>query len=249
MTHERDFDRLARAWLELGPDEAPDRVVAAVLHAAEVTPQVRRPLRWPIWRSFKMNRVSQAAGAAAVLVVVIGGGLLLSQRNQPAIGGPVTSSSVAPGSSVAPTPSVDVSPSASAAGTSGIVLQRAPTNLGCDAIDPGFRSATIHIDPESDIELEIWTSPGSGAKEPTAVDVWAEPEYIPGFFDPGTIPPTRIAVYWSAGFNATDGDTPVIRGPRDEEVARDGTKIDTEFTSRTGYFFCGSLYILEDRPE
>ena len=23
MTHERDFDRLARAWLELGPDEAP----------------------------------------------------------------------------------------------------------------------------------------------------------------------------------------------------------------------------------
>ena len=26
MTDERDFDRLARAWLELGPDEAPDRV-------------------------------------------------------------------------------------------------------------------------------------------------------------------------------------------------------------------------------
>jgi hypothetical protein len=87
MTDERDFDRLARAWLELGPDEAPDRVVAAVLQAAETTRQVRRPLRWPIWRSFKMNRVFQAAGAVAVLVVVIGGGILLSQRNQPAPGG------------------------------------------------------------------------------------------------------------------------------------------------------------------
>jgi hypothetical protein len=31
MTSERDFDRLARAWLEQGPDEAPDRVIAAVL--------------------------------------------------------------------------------------------------------------------------------------------------------------------------------------------------------------------------
>ena len=42
MTSERDFDRLAQAWLELGPDEAPDRAVAAVLQAAETTPQVRR---------------------------------------------------------------------------------------------------------------------------------------------------------------------------------------------------------------
>ena len=50
MTDERDFDRLARAWLELGPDEAPDRVIAAVLQAVEATPQVRRPLRWPSWR-------------------------------------------------------------------------------------------------------------------------------------------------------------------------------------------------------
>ena len=44
MTTERDFDRLARAWLELAPDEAPDRVIAAVLQAAETTPQMRRRL-------------------------------------------------------------------------------------------------------------------------------------------------------------------------------------------------------------
>jgi hypothetical protein len=219
MTEERDFDRLARAWLDLGPDEAPDRVVAAVLQAAETTPQVRRPLRWPIWRSFEMNRVSQAAGAAAVLVVVIGGGILLSQRNQPATGGPVTSPSVAP------SPSLEVSPSPPAASAPGIVLQRAPTNLGCDAIPVDYRSVTIHIDSESEI------------------DVWAEA-------DTGT----RLAVYWTAGFNATDGDTPVIRGPRGEEVARDGTKIDLAegaYPPLADYFMCGApqaLYVLEYAP-
>src|SRR4051812_37799388 len=79
MTRERDFDPLARAWLELGPDEAPDRVVAAVLQAAETTPQVRRHLARPTWRSFDMNRLPVAAGAAAVLTVLIGGALLQSR--------------------------------------------------------------------------------------------------------------------------------------------------------------------------
>jgi hypothetical protein len=221
MTDERDFDRLARAWLELGPDEAPDRVVAAVLQAAQTTPQVRRPLRWPIWRSLNMNRVPLAAGAAAVLVVIIGGWILLSQRNQPAIGGPVTSPSVAP------------SPSLEA----GIVLQRAPTNLGCDAVPSTWDSATIHIDPESDIYLEIGRPPWDGRTDTVNVDVWAEA-------DTGAL----LAVYWTAGFNATDGDPPVIRGPRGEEVARDGTRIPPGLAD---YFLCGgpeSLHILEYQP-
>ena len=62
MTTDRDFDRLARAWLETGPDEAPDRVIAAVLQAAETTPQVRRGLRRPFRRSVTMTRLSMAAG-------------------------------------------------------------------------------------------------------------------------------------------------------------------------------------------
>lgn len=103
MTDERTFDRLARAWLELGPDEAPDRVIAAVLQATEATPQVRRPLRWPIWRSFPMPRLPIVATAVAILVVVIGGGLFLSRSNGPAqVGGP------------SPTPMASSSPAATA---------------------------------------------------------------------------------------------------------------------------------------
>ncbi len=99
MTNERDFDRLAQAWLELGPDEAPDRVVAAVLQAAETTPQVRRPLRRPTWRSFRMNRLAIAA-FVAVLVAVVGGGIMLSRGSESNVGGPV----VTPAPTAAPTP-------------------------------------------------------------------------------------------------------------------------------------------------
>ena len=62
--NERDFDRIARAWLDLGPNEAPDRAVAAVLQAIETTPQQRRPFRWPVWRSTTMSRVYLLAALA-----------------------------------------------------------------------------------------------------------------------------------------------------------------------------------------
>jgi hypothetical protein len=110
MTDERTFDRLARAWLELGPDEAPDRVIAAVLQATEATPQVRRPLRWPIWRSFPMPRLPIVATVVAILVVVVGGGLFLSRSNGPAqVGGP------SPSPIASPSPTASATPAASAA--------------------------------------------------------------------------------------------------------------------------------------
>ena len=107
MTSERDFDRLARAWLELGPDEAPDRAVAAVLQAAETTPQVRRPIRWSIRRSREMNRIPLLAGAAAIVAVILVGSILLGQPDQGVVGGPTSSPSSVP---VTATP--NVSPSA-----------------------------------------------------------------------------------------------------------------------------------------
>ena len=76
-SHDRDFDRLARAWLELGPDVAPDRPIAAVLQAIETTAQVRRPWRWPIRRSPTMSRIMILAVLAGTIALLIGG-LVLS---------------------------------------------------------------------------------------------------------------------------------------------------------------------------
>jgi hypothetical protein len=111
MTSERDFDRLARAWLELGPNEAPDRAVAAVLQAAETTPQVRRLSRWPFGRHLTMNRLPVAAGAAAVIVVAVGGAILLGRGGQstgaggPPAATPTSSPTATPTTFPAPTPS------------------------------------------------------------------------------------------------------------------------------------------------
>ena len=91
MTSERDFDRLARAWLDLGPDEAPDRVIATVLQAAETTPQVRSRRPRPFRRSNPMTRYVAAAGLAAALILAVGGGLLLTgSNNTPAVVAPST---------------------------------------------------------------------------------------------------------------------------------------------------------------
>jgi hypothetical protein len=111
MTTERDFDRVARAWLDLLPDEAPDRAVAAVLQAIETMPQVRRPIRWLTWRSSPMNRLPIALGAAAVAAVA--GTLLLSRAGTSP---PVGASASPAGSSASPSSSAPPSGSAGTAG-------------------------------------------------------------------------------------------------------------------------------------
>ena len=102
MTTDRDFDRIARAWLETSPDEAPDQVIAAVLQAVETVPQLRLPRRWPTWRSTPMNRIPLALGAAAV--VAIAGALAISRAGP----GPDV------GSTPSPSPAITASPSGSA---------------------------------------------------------------------------------------------------------------------------------------
>jgi hypothetical protein len=232
MTSERDFDRLARAWLELGPDEAPDRVVAAVLQAAETTPQVPRPFRWPMRRLFDMTRLPKVAGVATILAIMIGGGLILGLRGMPGVGGPVGSPSAGPSSSAAsssaavPSPSAGASASASAPGTSVIVLQRAPGNIGCDSIGIDYDIATIHIDAGSD--PSVWAVTRTGK---------------------------RLAIYWTDGFSATGSEPPVIRGPKGQEMARDGTLIDIKhwqsYAPWNAYSLCPTpdkLYVLEYSP-
>ena len=113
-SQQRDFDRLARAWLEFGPNEAPDRPIAAVLQAIETTPQVRRPWRWPTWRSSTMSRITILAVLAGTIALLVGG-LVLSggstSDTPPAVVAP-TATPVSP----SPAPAVAALPSGVAGG-------------------------------------------------------------------------------------------------------------------------------------
>jgi hypothetical protein len=88
MSATRDPDRLLRAWLDLMPDEAPDRAITAVLQATERAPQVRRPFGSAI-RRYPMNRAFLAA-AAAIVVAVAGLALLLRPNSN--VGPAITAS-------------------------------------------------------------------------------------------------------------------------------------------------------------
>ncbi len=106
-----------------------------------------------------------------------------------------------------------------------VVLQRTEP-IGCAAIGVDYKVATIRID---------------AASEP---DVWAET-------DNGK----KLAVNWTAGLTATDGSAPVITGPKGEEVARDGARIDVPaaaYPRLVGYFVClgpDELHVLETDPQ
>src|SRR6478735_6975820 len=98
-----------------------------------------------------------------------------------------------------------------ASSSGGIVLTRTGA-IGCDAIGVDYKSATIKIDAAAD------------------PDVWAET-------DAGK----KLAVSWTDGFTATDASPPVIKGPKGEEVARDGTTITVPAAANprlAGYFVC-----------
>jgi len=105
MTTERDFDRIARAWLDTGPNEAPDRAIAAILDAVETTAQTRRPWRWPIWRPTTMTRIAMLAVLAGTIAILIGALALTGGSPAPApTAAPVAEPSTAAASAQAITP-------------------------------------------------------------------------------------------------------------------------------------------------
>jgi hypothetical protein len=93
MTHQGSFDRTVRAWLELMPSEAPDRVIDAVLQAVDATPQQRQPVGAAFRRPLQMNRFSMAAVAVAIVLVLAGGAVVLNRATVPPAGGPTPVSS------------------------------------------------------------------------------------------------------------------------------------------------------------
>jgi hypothetical protein len=97
MTANRDFDDIARAWLNLMPDEAPDRIVESVRMAVDATPQVRPRFVGP--RRFSNMSPFALVGAAAIIAAT--GAFLALTRPTPKVGNQPTATpaSVAPSSS------------------------------------------------------------------------------------------------------------------------------------------------------
>ena len=104
MTATRDPDRTLRAWLDLVPDEAPDRVLEAVLDQIDLTPQVRRPRLAGGWRFPDMPRFL-LAGAAVVLALVVGAIALVPRSSSTIAGSPSPAPSSTIGASTAPSAS------------------------------------------------------------------------------------------------------------------------------------------------
>ena len=102
MSATRDPDRLLRAWLDLMPDEAPDRAIAAVLQATSTTPQVRALPRIGRWR-FQMNRLSILAAVVALLALAGGAMLFGVGTRAPTV--PAATPSPSPTITAASTPS------------------------------------------------------------------------------------------------------------------------------------------------
>jgi hypothetical protein len=156
MNANRDADRIVRAWLDLMPDEAPDRTIAAVIEAVETTPQVRRPLGGR-WRLLQMNRLLVAAVAAA-LVVAVGGIVFLRPSGQSIVGAsPSASASAALAAS--PSPS-----GAAAVDVPAVLRQDWQADVAVDALpNLGVHDTRIQLSfsydtPEAWVQTGIFTN-------------------------------------------------------------------------------------------
>jgi hypothetical protein len=116
MTATRDPDRILRAWLDVMPDDAPDRLYRAVLDEIDFTPQVRRPWAAGRWRVPTMPRIFLAGAAVALAIVV--GAIVLAPRPSPNVGVSTT-----------PSPSDSAAASATPAASDGAAAADVPAGL------------------------------------------------------------------------------------------------------------------------
>jgi hypothetical protein len=108
--NERDFDRVARAFMAEGPTQLADRVLDSSLADVHFTRQRRVLVRAP-WRTPAMNIYAKLAAAAVVVVAVgaLGVWFLSPGSSSTSVAGPPASS---PAPSASPTPEPTPEPSA-----------------------------------------------------------------------------------------------------------------------------------------
>jgi hypothetical protein len=115
------------------------------------------------------------------------------------------------------------SPTVPTASGAGLVLRRAPDDLGCDAIGVDYRSVTFQIDPTAD-------------------------EHVFAITDRGAL----LRTFWGSGFEAGTADDPVVRDATGTIVVRDGDVMSVPegaYPDLHGHFVClapDALYILDE---
>lgn len=144
MTANRDFDDIARAWLDLMPNEVPDRVIADVLQAVDAVSQSRPRLGRPTWRHNQMKSSLFALGAAAV--VVVAGVFALSRPGDRTPAG--ATPSVAPSVVATTAPSGTTGPAASAAAALPAAIQHVWLG-GNDGFLSAGTGAALVVGPDS----------------------------------------------------------------------------------------------------
>lgn len=158
---DRSLERAARSWLEVGPTEAPARVVEAALLRIETTPQ-ERDLRIP-WRFPTMSTPARVVAAAVIGVLAVGGAFFVLRPGGSSVGGP------------GPTPA----PTASPTPTPGPAALR-------NAVLPAGTYVTTPFAPPTDLGLCIPQQPG--CTEPASDDTIRFTFSVPNGWEGGTIP-------------------------------------------------------------
>lgn len=104
MNDDRLLQRLARAWIEVGPTQAPQRAVEEALIRIETTPQERD---WLVASGVRaITTLTRLAVAASIGALLVGGAILLLPGSGPGSGGPTpTPSPTTPPPSASATPS------------------------------------------------------------------------------------------------------------------------------------------------
>jgi len=103
MNTDRDFERIATAWLADGPDQLSNRVLDAVVEEIHVTRQ-RRVMRVPR-RIPAMTIPARLGAAAAIGVLLFGGALILVRPSSPLVAAPPMTAQASAAPVGSPTPS------------------------------------------------------------------------------------------------------------------------------------------------
>jgi dipeptidyl aminopeptidase/acylaminoacyl peptidase len=171
MSATRDPDPIVRAWLDLMPDEAPDRVLDAIRDAIELTPQAAAGR---LGRRRLPSLARYLAVAAAAIVVAVGAMAFFRWLPDTAVGpSPLPSATIGP-SAIPTSRVIPVVP-----GDRWLLYVNPPPDPGLSLVRPdGSDDHRIAVDVQGEISDPTWSHDGeqiafaSGAGPVAASSIW-----------------------------------------------------------------------------